>query len=244
MDSNGHKDSFNTIMTLTETAEYLKLAEKTVLRMIHRNEIPCAKVGNQWRFMRAMLDDWLVSKMQVVPRNDLAKLIETGDESVPLSRLIRPEYVILDLRPGNKESVLGQLITPLVERGIVTNYDKYLGGLMNREQMVSTAIGYGIALPHIRNPMDNPASEPVIVVGICPLGTDFGAPDAQKTHLFFLLSTDSEVVHLRTLSRLTGMLRESNVIKKLINCTEQKQVVSVLMRAERDFQFKRLKGEE
>ena len=230
-------------MTLSETAEYLKLAEKTVLRMIHRNEIPCAKVGNQWRFMRSMIDDWLVAKMKVVPRNDLVKLIEAGDESVPLSRLIRSEYITLDLRPGNKESVLAQLIAPLIEFGIVTDHAKYLDGLMEREQMVSTAIGHGIALPHIRNPRDNPASEPVIVLGICPEGTDFGAPDKRKTHLFFLLCTDSEVVHLRAMSRLTGMLREGDVIEELKTCTDAKRGISVLMQADRDFQFRRLKGE-
>ena len=68
------------VMTLSEVAAYLRLAERTVLRMVHKEQIPCAKVASQWRFLRSMIDDWLITKMQVVPKNDLARLIEGGEE--------------------------------------------------------------------------------------------------------------------------------------------------------------------
>ncbi|MFW5776584.1 MAG: helix-turn-helix domain-containing protein, partial [Spirochaetota bacterium] len=64
------------ILTLGEAAAYLKLGERTVQRMIGRSEIPCARVGGQWRFLRSVLDDWLLSRMQVLPRNELAPLLD------------------------------------------------------------------------------------------------------------------------------------------------------------------------
>ncbi|NBB74869.1 MAG: PTS transporter subunit EIIA, partial [Bacteroidetes bacterium] len=55
------------VMTLAEAAGYLKVAERTVLRMVHSGEIPCVKVGGQWRFLRTVIDDWLLSRMNFAP---------------------------------------------------------------------------------------------------------------------------------------------------------------------------------
>ena len=52
------------MLTLTETARYLKVSEKTILRMIAEDAIPCVKIGGQWRFMQSALDSWLLSKMR------------------------------------------------------------------------------------------------------------------------------------------------------------------------------------
>ena len=53
-------------MTLIEIARYLKVSEKTILRMIQNREIPAAKVSNQWRFQRAIIDNWLSERMRAV----------------------------------------------------------------------------------------------------------------------------------------------------------------------------------
>jgi excisionase family DNA binding protein len=60
------------VMTLSEVASYLKVAERTVLRMVHGGEIPCAKVGGQWRFLRTVVDDWLLSRMSLTPSGEMA----------------------------------------------------------------------------------------------------------------------------------------------------------------------------
>ncbi len=220
------------IMTLSEVAQYLKLAEKTVLRMVHRNEIPCAKVGNQWRFMRPMINDWLLSKMRVVPRNDLARLVEQNERLLPLSRLVLPEYVILGIRPDTKENVLAQMVRPLKEKGIVADDENFLAGLIRREQIVSTAMGNGVALPHLRDPRKNPIPGPAVIVGICPDGTDFDSADGEKTYLLFVLSTDSEVVHLRLMARLAALLKDSRLVQRLADAGSPEDAIAALMAAE------------
>jgi PTS system nitrogen regulatory IIA component len=221
-------------MTLPEVAAYLRLAEKTVLRMVHKGESPCAKVASQWRFLRSMIDDWLIAKMRVVPRNDLARLLESSPEVVPLSRLLKSEYVLLDIRPGTKESVLQQLVRPLLGTGIVDREGPFLDKLMERERMVSTAVGRGVAIPHLRNPQDNPGGGPVVVVGICREGTDFEAPDGDKTHLFFLLCTDSEVVHLRVLAKVNRIARSKDTMARLKGAESATEVLQVLIRADQE----------
>jgi len=76
-------DKSTELLTLAEVAHYLKVAEKTVLRMVHNNEIPSIKVASQWRFRRSMIDDWLMSQMKSPPKNELVKLIEATRQPVP-----------------------------------------------------------------------------------------------------------------------------------------------------------------
>lgn len=220
------------IMTLGEVANYLKLAERTVLRMVHQKKIPCAKVGNQWRFMRSMIDDWLISQMRVLPKNDLAKLVEVDSGSVQISRLVAPEYIITDIQPGSKDDVLAQLVKPLAERGVVENTQGFLEGLMRREETLSTAIGSGIALPHLRNPEDNPIAGPALIVGICPEGTDFESVDAKLTYIFFILSTDSLTVHLKLMAKLTRLVQDGNLVQDLKAAKTADDVVTTLIRSE------------
>jgi PTS system nitrogen regulatory IIA component len=222
------------VMTLPEVAAYLRLAEKTVLRMVHKGQIPCAKVASQWRFLSSMIDDWLVAKMRVVPQNDLVRLIESTPEIVPLSRLLKERYVVLGIRPGSKEEVLRQLIQPLLSSQFIARGQPFVDKLLERERIVSTAVGKGVAIPHLRNPQENPGGGPVLIVGICRDGTDYQAPDGEKTHLFFLLSTDSEVVHLRVLAKVNRIVRRKEVMARLIGADSPAEVMQVLVRADQE----------
>ena len=226
-------DNKDIVMTLSEVAEYLKLAEKTVSRMVHRGEIPCAKVGSQWRFLKTIIDDWLISKMRVIPRNDLAKLMLSGQGIVPLTPLVHEDFILMDLAPGAKEVILRQLIKPLIRHRLIQNEDEFLKKLLLRESMVSTAVGKGVAIPHVRNPEENPSGTPLLIFGHCFEGTDFNSMDGHKTYLFFLLIMDSEVVHLRILARLTRMLQNSEFISQLISARTAEGVIQILRMADR-----------
>jgi PTS system nitrogen regulatory IIA component len=220
------------VMTLSDVAVYLRLAEKTVLRMVHRGQIPCAKVASQWRFLRSMIDDWLLAKMQVVPQNDLARLIESSPDVVPLSRLLKEENVVLRIRPGTKEEVLRQLVQPLLRSKFIDREKPFLDRLLDRERIVSTAVGKGVAIPHLRKPEENPGGGPLLLVGICREGTNFEAPDGEKTHLFFLVATDSEVVHLRVLAKVNRIARRKEVMTRLIESESPAEVLRELIRAD------------
>ncbi len=217
-------------MTLAETASYLKVSEKTVLRMIRDRKIPCAKVSGQWRFVRTVLDDWLLSRMNVVHDNNLGSLVKTYNDSVPLSRLLRPEFILMEIEPGPKEKVLAQLVKPFKEYGIINDADVFVQRLCRREGMVSTAIGRGVAIPHVRNPEDNPSGGPLLCIGICREGTDFKSLDGKPTRLFFLVYTDSEVVHLRVMAKLTGLLRSEETVKRIIHASSPQQVLNEVVK--------------
>lgn len=221
------------IMTLSEVAQYLKLAEKTIHRLIKKNEIPCVKVASQWRFMKTMIDDWLISRMKVVPQNDLSRLIESGKDIVPLSRITDENLILTDMTAGSREDILKQLTYVLFAEGIIDDKEFFIKKLIEREEMVSTAIGNGIAIPHLRNPKDNSCKRPAMVVGICKEGSDFLSPDGEKTHLFFLISSDSEIVHLRILSTLNRMLSRDDICSLFKEAKTKKDVLEIFIKHEK-----------
>ena len=224
----------NEIMTLSEVASYLKIAEKTVSRMITRGEIPCTKVASQWRFMKSMIDDWLISRMNVVPQNDLAKILENPEGLIPFTRLTSEDLILDNVKPGTKKDILAQLIQPLVQQEIIEDADDFLRKLLTREKMVTTGIGRGVAIPHLRHPKENPGGGPRMVVGICKAGTDYESMDGRMTHLFFLLVSDSEVVHLRVMAKLNQILREGDFVTRLTNA-QKTDVLPILIEGEKLF---------
>ena len=233
MVNNGQKYPIkDEILTLNEVAAYLKLSEKTVFRMVHGKKIPCARVGGQWRFLRSVIDDWLIAKMKVLPRGDLGRLIAEDADAVPLSRLIRREFILPEVRAGTKEEVLGQLVKPLVQYGVVQDGVDFLRRLMNREHMASTAIGKGVAIPHIRHPEENPAGGPLLCIGVCREGTGFDSFDGKKTYLFFLLYTDSELVHLRVMGKLAALLRDEETVSKFLAAKNEEDIIIHILGSE------------
>ena len=220
------------VLTLSEAAAYLKLAERTIHRMIQRNEIPCARVGGQWRFMKSVLDDWLLSRMQVLPRNELAPLLGATGGIVRLAPMIEARNVVDPVEPGAPAAVLAQLVQPLVDQGIVAERSRYVELLLARERLSSTAVGMGVAVPHVRRPQDNPPGAPAVVLGVCRDGLSFDAPDEKPVHFFFLLSATSEVVHLRLLKRIMLLFREQETRVALLSCGSPESMLAELNRRE------------
>jgi nitrogen PTS system EIIA component len=222
------------VLTLIEASAYLKLAERTMQRMIQRNEVPCARVGGQWRFLRSVLDDWLMSRMQVLPRNELAPFLQATEGVVRVTPMIDRAAVVDPIAPGAPAQVLRQLIEPLVERGIVQNPQQFVQLMLAREHLSSTALGHGVAVPHVRRPGDNPDGAPAVLLGVCREGTDFGAHDGEPVHFFFLLGTTSEAIHLRLLKRITLIFRDKSVRDALLGCRAPAELLDTLAAKERD----------
>lgn len=229
MKINGNSDN---IMTLSELANYLKLSEKTILKMVKNQEIPCAKIANQWRFLKPMVDDWLISQMNVIPQNDLSRQIEMESEYFPLYRLMDEQLVKLNIDNNSKEEVLNSMVELAKKKKLISEDFNLLDMLLDREKLTSTGIGNGIALPHLRKPSSRFVYGPKIIIGISRKGIDFNSLDKKPVHIIFLILTDSEIVHLRVMAKLTNMLRENNILEKLKKITSEEEVIKFFMKIE------------
>jgi len=220
------------IMTLTELANYLKVAEKTVVRMARDGKIPGTKVASQWRFMRSKVDQWLENRMQPDLTGNLFDLLKVAPEVVPVSRLVSPDLMTFSITPGTVKEVLEQLTQPLESHDYISDNTAYLDKLVERENLHSTAIAPHVAIPHARSPAEAGLKRSALVVGICPEGTDFNADDHEKTHVFLLISSEDDMVHLRLLAKISKLLSRPNVIKRLTACTNSEQVIGLLSETE------------
>jgi excisionase family DNA binding protein len=216
-------------MTLVEMADYLNVAKRSLLRMAERGDIPATKVASQWRFMRSVVDDWLITKMKTLSDRELEKLIDSEKLPVPLSALLRPELVRLDIEDGGVEQVLERLTELLVRQNLLTDSRSFVEKLAEREEMVSTAIFPGIAVPHARKPEECPVRQPRIVIGVSRGGVDFNSLDGQPTHLFCLICANQVLLHLKIVAELALVFRQPDLIEKVKNAGDPQRVVDIML---------------
>ena len=219
----------NDILTLQEVADYLKIVPKTVMRMIARNEIPCMKVAGQWRFKRSVIDLWLNSKMNFSEEHQFALLMDVPGSAMQLSRLLLGPFMILDLRSSEVEDTLFALSAPLMTLGVSFDRKAFVGQLLAREEMVTTAFGDGTAFPHLRDVHQVPAGFPPIIMGISKKGIAFGNLQGELTHIFFLLLAPHKTMHLRILSRLARFSLKEGMRNRLLAATTPSEVSRLLL---------------
>ena len=216
------------IMTLAEMADYLKVAKRALTKMAERGDIPATKVASQWRFMRSVVDDWLITRMKTLPDRELENLIDSEKLPVPLSALLRPELIRLDIEDMGVERILQLLADLLVRQNLLNSSRDFVDKLVEREEMVSTAIFPGIAIPHARKPEECPVSDPRLVIGVSPGGADFNSLDGQSTHLFCLICANQVILHLKIIAELALVFRRPDLIEKVTNATNPEQVLEIL----------------
>jgi nitrogen PTS system EIIA component len=216
------------IMTLTEVARHLKVSEKTVLRMVQSGEFPGVKVSNQWRFVRTAMESWLAARMRADQEPSGAPAFVSPAPNVPLMRLVSNRRIVLDIEPGEKVDVLRQLVAPLHGDGLVEDVHGYVDRLLAREDLVSTAVGHGLAIPHLRNPGEIAFASPTIVIGICKSGTDFRSLDGKKTSVFAMPCAGTEAMHLHLLAKISLVFKNTQTLKRLTEAPTVKAIMEIL----------------
>jgi nitrogen PTS system EIIA component len=228
-DSNKHDLG---VLTLDEVASCLKVSPKTIHRMLRTNEIPAVKVGSQWRFLRDSVLAWLDERTMDVADNDLVSVITTAKTIVPITRLIGPDRIVLEIENGSKRDVLLPMVEALAGSGVEIDVETYISRLLKREEMVSTGIGPGVAFPHLRDPDQSPVENPCIVLGVCPGGTDFESLDGKPTYVLAMCCSSSVVVHLRLLSKMALFLRDGDTVSRIRSAKTKREVMSLLVKAD------------
>lgn len=128
---------------------------------------------------------------------------------------LKKEWIISDLASHNKEGALSEMVGVLEKTGGVTDAGKALTVLIEREQLGSTGIGEGIAIPHGKLPeIDNVVS----VFALSRSGVDFDSMDGAPVHILFLLIApeNSASLHLKALARISRLLKSRQFRDELI----------------------------
>jgi PTS system fructose-specific IIA component/PTS system nitrogen regulatory IIA component len=149
------------------------------------------------------------------------------------SVFVAPSAVRADLAARTKDEVISELVQSLVDAGEIMAKDKddIIKAIMRREELGSTGIGRGVAVPHTKHPS---VKKLIGTVGISPEGLDFESLDGQKACLFFLLVSppDRPGDHLRALENISRQLRDEQFCKVLSQSKTSKDILDLLEEAD------------
>jgi len=153
--------------------------------------------------------------------------------TVVVSELLSPAAINLKLASLDRDSVLGELVNQIPELAKqAAARQKLLRALQQREQLHSTGVGDGVALPHAREALVGVVDHALIVFGRHAQGIAFGAIDNVPARLFFLLVAPSVTEHLAILARLSRLLREARLRQDLLKVDQPEEAIALIREAE------------
>jgi mannitol/fructose-specific phosphotransferase system IIA component (Ntr-type) len=153
--------------------------------------------------------------------------------SILLSELLSPAAINLNLRSTDRETVLAELVDQIPELVDQPEARQTLvRALHEREQLHSTGIGDGIALPHARNALVGLVDHSIIVFGRHANGISYDSIDSVPARLFFLIIAPTVTQHLAILARLSRLLRDPNLRQSLLTADHPEKVIALIRDAE------------
>lgn len=221
-------------MTIKQVASYLSVNERTVSKLVQDGTIPGVKVGNQWRFRKAMIDTWLDDQMLgLTPRYVESTRPDSPRRMLALANCFASDQILAELAGKTKAAVIGELATHARELGLVRDDTWFVGALIQRENVMPSATGNGLAFLHTLRRNAEQVVRPFMVLGRSRRGIDFDALDGKPTHLFFVLGLKYDELHLPWLSKLVQMLAQPDVTRALLESPDAIHIHEALAKAER-----------
>jgi len=204
------------ILTLEEVAKYLRVSERTIYDCAQKGEIPAGKIRASWRFKKSEIDKWVNDRLT------------TGNLNPPVHSIHAPSILLLHrilfLNHSNKRDVLITLAENLAASPQIKNRQELTTEILKREELMSTAIGCGIAIPHVRLPS---VTDLVISVGISRVNImDFYPLDDEPVRLVFMIAAayNQHAHYLQTLSWFSAHLKNRELRNSLLKAETSQEV--------------------
>lgn len=189
-----------------EVARLFRVSENTVYAWISKDGIPAQKIRNNYHFNRAELLEWATSRGLACPA-ELFKPLQ-NEYHLPSLREALDRGGVYHCVPGaDKEAVLKSIVDRLHLPPRV-NREFLYSALLARESMGTTAIGKGVAIPHVRNPIILQIEQPQVALCFLQHTIDYGALDGQKVGTLFFIASNNVREHLHLLARLSFVLQK------------------------------------
>lgn len=197
------------ILTIEEVAKYLRVSERTVYDWAQKGEIPSGKIGTVWRFKKSEIEKWV---------ND--RLSSSSKPSVPpnlvqVRNILSPDRIVF-LNHSTKQDALVALANTLGTAPQIKNSQELTTEILKREELMSTAIGRGIAIPHVRLAS---VTDLVMAVGISRTDIiDFQSIDDTPVRLLFMIAAayNQHSYYLQTLSFFSSRLKGQELRDSLL----------------------------
>ncbi len=193
---------------LRDASGIFNVTEKTIHRWIKEENLPFCQVNDQHRFNRAELLEWATEHKINISAELAGEPGEDEGTSPRLDETLRLGGILHNFGGAEKSSILRAIVDamdlpPEVDRTLLYQI------LLARESLGSTAIGDGIAIPHVRRPIVVHTLRPFITLCFLDHPIDFGAADGKPVDILFVLVSPTVRAHHHLLSKLATALKDS-----------------------------------
>jgi PTS system nitrogen regulatory IIA component len=147
--------------------------------------------------------------------------------------ILTVKSTIVGLKGHTKDEIIEELVDSLEVGAAISDRDKVLEAVLEREKIMSTGIGDGIAIPHGKS---DAVTELSAALGIHKRGVDFEALDGEPAFVFFLLVSPANVSgpHIRALARISRMLKNDGFKKRLIEADSAEDILGIIEEEEKN----------
>ena len=211
------------ILTIEEVAKYLRVSDRTVYDWAQKGEIPAGKIGTVWRFKKSEVENWVNARLS-------SSSFKQDDSQVQLKNILSPDRIVF-INHSTKHDAIVQLADVLSTAPQVKDGAELTQEILKREELMSTAIGKGIAIPHVRL---SSVTDLVMAVGVCrkPI-TDYQTIDDEPVDLLFMIAAayNQHSYYLKTISHFSAKFKDKDLRDAMLSALNEKEVFDLLIKA-------------
>jgi fructose-specific phosphotransferase system IIA component len=148
-----------------------------------------------------------------------------------LSEMLSTNLIETNLKAKSKDEVLEEMVELLFKAGKIKEKEKILDAIKKREELMSTGIGHGVAIPHAKC---DGVDKLVAAFGRSKNGIDFKSLDGEPVYLFFILLSPEGVTgpHIKALAKISRLLKHHYVREKLKSTNEPDKTLELIRQEE------------
>lgn len=148
-----------------------------------------------------------------------------------LCEILNENLIRIPIQSVVKKDIIVELIDLLNASGKISDKDKALQAVLEREQMMSTGIGNGVAIPHGKSPG---VQELIVALGVTAQDVSFDSLDGKPVRIVFMLvgPEKSSSIHIKMLSRISRLLNQASFRKKLTDAQSAREVMDIITEEE------------
>lgn len=190
-------------LKLKEVAELLNVSEITIRRWLADGKIPAYRINHQYRFSRTEIENWIISHRLACCSEETKPVKTDNVKKFGLFRAISNGDVLVNVPGNSKQEVLHNASLKI---GPIINCDpsRIEDMILQREELQSTALGNGFALPHARN-FFLPTNQESVIVTFLEKAIDFESVDKMPVKTLFFLFAGDDKRHLNLLSKIANL---------------------------------------
>jgi PTS system nitrogen regulatory IIA component len=209
------------ILTIEEVARYLRVSERTVYDWAQKGEIPSGKIGTVWRFKKSEIERWVNERLSSNRSVSVFSVVQ-------IQNILSPDRILF-LNYSKKRDALVALAENLAGAPQIKSRQELVAEILRREELMSTAIGRGIAIPHVRL---SSVTDLVVSVGVSQVDIiDFQSLDDVPVRLLFMIAAayNQHAYYLQTLSFFSSKLKNNDLRASLTAAKTPQEVYSLLV---------------